>query len=44
MSSLIQQIVREGCAGCGQSVYFTRHGACERCEGGYYDDEDYPHD
>ncbi|UVF61246.1 hypothetical protein SEA_DUNCANSLEG_72 [Mycobacterium phage DuncansLeg] len=33
-----------GCAGCGQSTYGQRHGACERCEGGYDDEEDYPRD
>ncbi|AXH67877.1 hypothetical protein J4T99_gp072 [Mycobacterium phage Bromden] len=44
MDALLNRINRHGCAGCGQSVYFTRHGACERCEGGYDDDEDYPRD
>lgn len=38
-------INRHGCVSCGRSVYFTRHGACEDCEGGYYDaDEEYARD
>lgn len=40
MDTMIR-INRHGCTECGQSVYFTRHGVCEDCEDGYYDDEEY---